>query len=183
MNVKKTFLHGLMIIETSTRRDQRGTFTRLFCEHTLASVIGNRRIMQVNHSCTAEVGAVRGMHYQNAPHAEIKLVRCLKGRIWDVAVDLRARSSTFLKWHAEELTPENARMMLIPQGFAHGFQVQEPESELLYLHTELYNPSAEGGLCYNDPLLSIEWPIPVTNLSIRDANHPLIATDYAGIDL
>jgi dTDP-4-dehydrorhamnose 3,5-epimerase len=110
-------------------------------------------------------------------------VRCLKGRVWDVAIDLRANSPTFLQWHAEELTPANTRMMVVPEGFAHGFQVLEPDSELLYLHTAFYTPSAEGGLRHDDPSLGITWPLAVADLSARDANHPSIGQDFQGIVL
>jgi dTDP-4-dehydrorhamnose 3,5-epimerase len=108
-------------------------------------------------------------------------VRCFKGRVWDVAVDLRAGSPTFLQWHAEELSSENARMLVIPEGCAHGFQVLEPGSELLYLHTAFYSPEAEGGVSCNDPRLGITWPLPVADLSHRDSSLPLIAADYSGI--
>ena len=120
--------------------------------------MGSRQIVQVNQSCTRTVGAVRGMHYQHEPHAEMKLVRCLKGKVWDVAVDLRAGSSTFLQWHAVELSAEKARMIVIPEGFGHGFQVLEEDSELLYLHTAHYAPFAEGGVRPMDPRLSIAGP-------------------------
>ena len=113
----------------------------------------------------------------------MKLVRCLKGRVWDVAVDLRANSPTFLKWHAEELSPAKAGMMIIPEGFAHGFQVLEPESELLYLHTALYAPDAEGGIRFDDPMLGVKWPIAVTDLSKRDTDHPLIDSNFQGLKI
>jgi dTDP-4-dehydrorhamnose 3,5-epimerase len=121
------------------------------------------------------------MHFQNPPHAEMKLVRCLKGRVWDVAVDLRSGSPTFLRWHAEELAPEGARMLVIPEGCAHGFQALEPESELLYLHTAFYAPEAEGGVSYADPRLAITWPLPVSDLSPRDRSQPPIDHDFRGI--
>ena len=111
----------------------------------------------------------------------MKLVRCLKGRVWDVAVDLRGGSPTFLQWHAEELSPENARMMVIPEGCAHGFQVLESDSELLYLHTAIYAPESEGGVPYDDPCLSISWPLPVADLSERDRRHPPINPEFIGI--
>lgn len=144
VKVLDTPIPDLMVVETTPHVDARGAFARLYCEQELAELIGARRIVQINHSRTAAVGAIRGMHFQHPPHAEMKLVRCLKGCVWDVAVDLRRNSPTFLRWHAEELTPANARMMVIPEGFAHGFQVMEAESELLYLHTALYTPGAEG---------------------------------------
>ncbi|WP_341743522.1 dTDP-4-dehydrorhamnose 3,5-epimerase [Azonexus hydrophilus] len=181
MNIQPTPIPGLMLVETSPHEDARGVFTRLYCERTLAHLIGQRKIVQVNHSCTFLTGAIRGLHFQYPPHAEIKLVRCLKGRIWDVAVDLRRDSATFLCWHATELSPSNSRMMLIPEGFAHGFQVLEPNSELLYLHTASYTPDAEGGLRYDDPKLGISWPLNVTDLSARDAKHPLIDRNFRGL--
>ncbi len=183
MNILPTPINGLMVVETVPHDDARGAFARLYCEQELADVIGHRHIVQINHSRTTQVGAVRGMHFQSPPHAEMKLVRCLKGRVWDVAIDLRNKSPTFLHWHAEELTPANARMMLIPEGFAHGFQALEADSELLYLHTAFYTPAAEGGLRHDDPLLGITWPRAVVDLSSRDANHAYLETDSQGIDL
>jgi dTDP-4-dehydrorhamnose 3,5-epimerase len=123
------------------------------------------------------------MHYQHPPHAEMKLVRCVKGGVWDVAVDLRAGSPTFLQWHAEELTPQNARMLIVPEGCAHGFQALEPDSELLYLHTAFYTPEAEGGVAHDDPRLAISWPLPVVDLSTRDRAHPQIMPSFSGISL
>lgn len=183
MNVSQTPLHDVMIVETTAFSDERGLFARLYCENELSEIIGHRRIVQINYSRTHTVGAVRGLHYQQPPHAEMKLVRCLKGRVWDVAVDLRAKSPTFLQWHAEELTPDNARMLVIPEGCAHGFQVLEADSELLYLHTAAYQPNAEGGVAYNEPSLNIAWPLPITELSQRDRHHALIGTDFLGICL
>ncbi len=181
MNVLKTHIPGLVVVETKLQLDSRGAFSRLYCQRELNIVIGSRQIVQVNLSRTESVGAVRGMHFQNMPHAEMKLIRCLRGRVWDVAVDLRANSPTFLKWQAQELTLENALMMVIPEGFAHGFQVLEPGSELLYLHTEFYEPKSEGGLRYNDPRLEIKWPLQISDLSERDASHPLIDSNFKGV--
>ncbi len=181
VKILPTPITGLAVVENSTHMDSRGAFSRLYCERTLAPLIGRRKIVQINHSCTAAIGAIRGLHFQFPPYAEMKLVRCLKGRVWDVAVDLREGSSTFLHWHAIELTPANKRMMLIPEGFAHGFQVMEPDSELLYLHTAFYTPEAEGGLRHDDPRLGIPWPIGVSDLSERDAKHPLITATFKGV--
>ena len=183
VNISHTPIPDLVVVEATPHIDNRGAFARLYCERELASIIGPRRIVQINHSRTAAIGAVRGLHYQLPPHAEMKLVRCLKGRVWDVAVDLRHDSPTFLHWHAEELTPANSRMMVIPEGFAHGFQVLEPESELLYLHTAFYEPEAEGGLHHDDPSLAINWPLAVTDLSARDGSHTLIDFNFSGISL
>lgn len=183
MRLEQAPLLGVWVAEAEPLSDTRGSFARWFCQRELASVIGERRIVQVNHSRTRKAGAVRGLHFQLPPHAEMKLVRCIRGRVWDVAVDIRAGSDTFLQWHGEELSPENGRMMLIPEGFAHGFQVLEPESELLYLHTEFYSPGHEGGIRWDDPALGIRWPLPVSDLSDRDRSHPLIDKDFIGVDV
>lgn len=181
MEIAPTALPGVMVVKTAHHIDQRGAFTRLYCERELAAIIDTRHIVQINQSRTSTIGAIRGMHFQYPPHAEMKLVRCLKGRVWDVAVDLRADSPTFLKWHAEELAPELARILVIPEGCAHGFQVLEPDSELLYLHTAYYTPDAEGGVRHDDPRLGIIWPLPVTDISHRDAGHPLVGPDFPGL--
>jgi len=181
MIVKQTSLPGVVVVESRSYSDQRGFFMRLFCENELSIIWGERQIMQINQSQTTSIGAVRGMHFQYPPYAEMKLVRCIRGKVWDVAVDLRSGSPTFLKWYAEELTPGNGRMLVIPEGCAHGFQVLEENSELLYLHTAPYNPAAEGGVPYDDPTLKIRWQLPATDLSARDLAHVPIATDFSGI--
>jgi dTDP-4-dehydrorhamnose 3,5-epimerase len=181
VKIHKTSIPDLNVVQSSITNDERGGFSRLYCQREISEIIGSRRIVQINHSSTNEAGTLRGLHFQYAPHAEMKLVRCLKGRVWDVAVDLRQGSPSFLRWHAEELSPLNARMMVIPEGFAHGFQVLDPSSELLYLHTEFYHTSSEGGLRYDDPLLAIRWPVAVTNLSHRDASHSFVETHFSGI--
>jgi dTDP-4-dehydrorhamnose 3,5-epimerase len=121
------------------------------------------------------------MHFQYPPYAEKKFISCNKGRVWDVAVDLRLGSPTFLRWHAEELSSQNRRMLIIPEGCAHGFQALDPDSELLYFHTNFYTPEAEGGVLYDDPQLGITWPLPIKNLSNRDKEYPLISQDFNGI--
>lgn len=181
MKFHSTPLAGVYLAESAPISDHRGALTRLYCSNDLAHVVGHRRIVQINCSQTRLAGAVRGMHLQYAPHAEMKLIRCLKGRVWDVAVDLRAGSPTFLQWHAQELSPQNGAMMVIPEGVAHGFQTLEPDSELLYLHTAAYEPSAEGGFSCSDDKFSIRWPRPILDLSARDASHPPIPADFLGI--
>lgn len=183
MMIVETPVADLKIVQSSPHRDARGAFVRLFCSDELQAVLQHRQIAQINHSRTSRVGAVRGMHFQYPPHAEMKMIRCLRGRVWDVAVDLRPTSSTFLRWHAEELAQGDARMLVIPEGFAHGFQVLEPDSELLYLHTAFYNPTSEGGLRYNDPRLGIAWPLPPLDLSPRDLSHPLLDNNFRGVAL
>lgn len=182
MNLSETPIAGVYVAVSSAHIDHRGVFSRLFCDEELAEVLGQRRIVQVNQSTTMAIGAIRGMHFQYAPHAEMKFVRCIRGRVWDVAVDLRTGSPTMLQWHGEELTPDNRRMLVVPEGCAHGFQAIEPGSELLYLHTARYTPGAQGGVRHDDPLLGIRWPLPVTDLSERDLNHPLLEAGYSGLE-
>ena len=136
---------------------------------------GDRGIAQVNLSRTEAVGTIRGLHLQAEPHSEAKLVRCLRGRVWDVAVDLRTDSTTYGQSHALELSPDQGNALLIPEGCAHGFQVLEPGSELLYLHSGAWVPEAETGVRWDDPQLAIAWPLPVAGLSDRDRNLPLLA--------
>ncbi|MBF0428881.1 MAG: dTDP-4-dehydrorhamnose 3,5-epimerase [Magnetococcales bacterium] len=181
MNIRATAIAGVMIADTTPFADHRGAFARWFCDQKLQTILNQRSIVQINHSCTYATGAVRGLHFQHPPHAEMKLIRCLRGRVWDVAVDLRRDSPTFLQWHGEELFPENRSMLIIPEGCAHGFQVLEPDSELLYLHTAHYAPHAEGGVRPDDARLAISWPLPMADISMKDQNHPLLPLDYAGI--
>ncbi|KZS64577.1 dTDP-4-dehydrorhamnose 3,5-epimerase family protein [Mycobacterium pseudokansasii] len=183
MNILDSPIADLKVVQSLPHRDARGAFVRLFCADELQSLLGHRQIAQINHSRTSHAGAVRGMHFQNPPHAEMKMVRCLRGRVWDVAVDLRSGSPTFLRWYAQELAADDAQMLIIPEGFAHGFQVLEPDSELLYLHTAFYHPPSEGGLRHDDPRLAIAWPLPPQDLSPRDLAHPLLDADFTGVAL
>ncbi len=183
MEMRTTPLAGTFVAETRAFVDNRGTFARYYCERDLIDAIGCRRIVQVNHSCTRDIGSVRGLHFQYPPHAEMKLIRCIKGRIWDVAVDLRAESPTFLQWHAEELSPDNARMLIIPEGHAHGFQALEKDSEVVYFVTAAYAPEAEVAVRYDDKRVAVAWPLTVTALSVRDRHAPLLADDFTGIRL
>ena len=183
MKIHPTPIADLVMAESRAFKDERGAFARLFCEQELSSVIGHRKIVQINHSCTEAEGAVRGLHFQYAPHVEMKLVRCLKGKVWDVAVDLRPQSHNYKRWYAHELSPQNSYMMVIPEGFAHGFQVLEAGSELLYLHTAFYKPESEGGVRHDDPALGITWPLPVTDISARDSSHAYIDISFRGIVL
>lgn len=179
----ETPIAGVFETLSEPRRDPRGAFARLFCRETLGAAHRDRPIVQINHSRTTNVGAIRGLHFQYPPKAESKWVRCLKGRVFDVAVDLRRGSPTFLAWHAVVLDSERMNAMLIPEGCAHGFQVLEPDSELLYLHSESYSPAHEGGLSYDDARLGIRWPLPVADLSERDRSLPSIDGSFQGIVL
>jgi dTDP-4-dehydrorhamnose 3,5-epimerase len=181
MKLDETGIAGVWIAESVARQDPRGAFSRLFCAREEQAVVGSRSIVQINRSITRRVGAVRGLHYQLPPHAEMKIIRCLRGRVLDVAVDLRKGSPTFLKWTSAELSPDNHRALIIPEGCAHGFQVLEPDAELLYLHTAFYMPEAEGAVRFDDPMIGVDWPLELTDLSDRDLNHPLLAKDFRGI--
>jgi dTDP-4-dehydrorhamnose 3,5-epimerase len=184
MKITPTAVAGVVVVESEPRRDERGTFMRLFCGQELAGILEGRSINQINWSTTREAGSLRGLHYQRAPHAETKFIRCTRGKVWDVAVDLRKGSPTFLHWHAEELDPENARMMVVPEGCAHGFQTMTPDCELLYLHTTAHAPESEGGVVWNDPQLGITWPLPLPQtggLSDRDRELPMLGADFRGL--
>lgn len=183
MKISETSIPGAWIAESTAHQDHRGAFSRLFCAEEEKSILGQRSIVQINHSLTRAVGAVRGLHYQNPPAAEMKIVRCLRGRVLDVAVDLRKGSPTFLQWTAIELTPEHRRSFIIPEGCAHGFQVLEENSELLYLHTAFYSSADEGAVRFDDPRVGVAWPLPPTDLSARDTSHPLLDQDFEGITL
>lgn len=174
-------LAGLKRVERKPLGDSRGFLARLFCAEDLRSAGWLKPIAQINQTLTVRQGAVRGMHFQYPPAAEMKLVSCLRGAVWDVAVDLRADSPTFMRWHAEELSADNHRALLIPEGFAHGFQTLAENCELLYLHSAPYISTAEGGVDPRDPALAISWPLAIAELSERDAGHPPLAKTFAGL--
>ena len=178
-----TPLPGLMRIERHRMADARGAFSRLFCADELAEAGWTDPIAQINHSHTTHRGTVRGMHYQRPPHAEMKLVSCLQGEVWDVAVDLRHGSPTFLQWHAQPLSEDNGCALLIPPGFAHGFQALTDHATLLYCHSAAYAAEAEAGIHPLDPRLAIAWPLPVEQLSPRDAGQTWLAPDFEGVRL
>lgn len=176
-------LEGLQLLRHRSHQDARGRFSRLFCEGSLELADCPFHVRQINLSVTRERGTVRGLHFQYPPHGESKLITCLRGRIWDVAVDLRRGSPTFLHWHAEWLEEGDGQSLLIPPGFAHGFQAASDCVELLYLHSVDYSPAHEGGLSVNDPRLAIDWPMPVGNLSPRDAGHPWLQDSFQGVEI
>lgn len=181
MQLRALPLPGLFSIQHRRHVDPRGQFSRLFCEGSLSAWGQPFHIRQINHSVTAERGSVRGLHYQTAVRPEAKLITCLRGSVWDVAVDLNPDSATFLHWHAEHLEAGDGHSLLIPPGFAHGFQTLTDDAELLYLHSADYAPDHEAGLSPHDPRLAIDWPLPVKNLSARDAAHPFIDSSFAGV--
>ena len=178
-----TPLVGLRVLQRKPIGDSRGYLERLFCADELQALAPGRHIAQINHTLTASRGTVRGMHFQRPPYAEIKFVSCLQGEVFDVAVDLRDNSPTFLQWHAEVLSANNHKTLVIPEGFAHGFQTLTDNCEMLYFHTHTYQPGAEGGLNAQDPRLAIQWPLPVGGVSPRDAGHPFLDENFFGMTL
>jgi dTDP-4-dehydrorhamnose 3,5-epimerase len=175
-----TPIAGLTVLQRRLIGDNRGYLERMFCQQDLADVVPEASIVQINHTLTARRGTLRGMHFQFAPHAETKIVSCLKGEVFDVAVDLRRTSPTFLRWHGEVLSADNHRTLVIPEGFAHGFQTLTDDCEMLYFHTAFFRADAEGGLNATDPRLAITWPLPVTERSARDTGHPLVDANFTG---
>jgi dTDP-4-dehydrorhamnose 3,5-epimerase len=181
--IKETPIKDLMVVERVALEDERGFLSRLFCKEALQGAGWPWPIQQVNHTLTRKVGVVRGMHYQAPPKVEAKLVNCIRGAVWDVAVDLRRDSPTFLKWHAEEISAFNFKSMLIPPGFAHGFQAMCEDSELIYFHSQAHDASCEQGLNPNDPILNILWPLKIAALSPMDAGRTFIDSRFQGVSL
>ena len=176
-------LAGLKRIARNQIEDDRGFLCRIFCAEELAEVGWNKPIAQVNHTYTIRRGTVRGMHYQRKPSTEMKLISCIRGEVLDVAVDLRVGSHTFLHWYSEILSVGNKSALLMPEGFAHGFQTLSDEVELIYCHSAAYSPDAEAGLNPKDPMLAITWPLTITEISLKDAKHPLIDSNFQGVFL
>jgi len=173
---------GVKLVERQRIGDKRGFLARVFCADELTEAGWTDRIAQVNHTYTARRGTIRGLHFQRPPHAETKLVTCLRGEVWDVALDLRRRSPTYLHWRAEILSADNGRALLIPEGFAHGFQSLCDDVELLYCHSKAYNADAAAGANPRDPRLAIAWPLPIAEISDSDARHPSVGAGLEGVD-
>lgn len=178
MKFTETPLKGAFLIDLEKREDERGFFARAFCVNEFKQHDLDANIVQINNSLSVDKGTLRGMHYQLAPKAETKIVRCIKGALFDVIVDLRKDSPTFLKWFGAEITADNRRMMYVPKGFAHGFITLEPHTEAFYMVTEFYAPEMERGIRYNDPALAIEWPIEPVVVSDKDLKHPDFNESY-----
>lgn len=176
-----TTLPGSYTIELTVRGDSRGWFARTYCRQEFAQIGHDKEWVQMNHSFTAQRGTIRGMHYQQPPYGEIKMVRCIAGAVYDVIVDIRKDAATYLQWFGTELNAGNKKMMYIPEGFAHGFQTLTDDVELIYQHTQYYTSDAEAGLMYNDPALAIKWPLPIAEISERDTQHPLIDINFKAI--
>jgi len=178
-----TPLVGLLVIERQSIEDNRGYLERLFCQQELLDSTLGKYIRQVNRSFTKKLGTVRGLHFQYPPHSETKIVSALRGRVWDVAVDLRSGSPTYLKYFSQELSEANRLSLLIPEGFAHGFQTLTDDCEMLYFHTSDYKAEAEGALNVLDPKLGIQWPEPIFDCSERDSNHPMLSESFKGLQI
>ncbi len=174
MKFIKTQLSGLYVVELDVLADERGSFARSFCVHEFQAHGLESAVAQCNISFNAKAGTLRGLHFQVAPHEESKLVRCTRGAIYDVAVDIRSQSPTYLNWYAIDLTADNRRMMFIPRGFAHGFQTVMSDTEVFYLMSEFYHPESARGLRWDDPAVGITWPLGNPIISEKDRIHPLL---------
>lgn len=181
LQLEETHINNLIVAQGSPHIDDRGAFQRVFCTNIFENILDGRNVAQVNHSFNKVKGTLRGMHFQCRPHFEQKFVRCISGSIYDVVVDLRQGSTTFLQSHAELLSSKNHRMVCIPEGFAHGFQTLEDNCEILYFHTRPYIPKSESGIRYDDPTLSISWPLPVCQISERDQSFNTVTDSFKGI--
>ena len=173
---KESFIKGVYKIDNHLFEDSRGSFLNIFRNKSdfFSCVWKERQIMQVNICRTSEIGSVRGLHLQSAPHAEAKLITCIRGSIWDVVVDLRVESSTYMKWDKVVLSSEHCNSIFIPEGCAHGYQVLENDSELIYLHSGNWVSEAETGVRWNDPQINVNWPLSQKNLSDRDKKLPFL---------
>ena len=182
MTFAETILKGSFVIDLKTLQDDRGWFMRTYSKDEFEKNIGfEKEWVQMNQSFTSKKGSIRGMHFQLKPFSEIKLVRCIAGEVFDVIIDLRESSATYLKWFGINLSSVNKKMIYIPEGFAHGFQSLSENAELVYQHSAYYKPEAESGLKYNDPAIGINWPLEATEISERDKNHLLIDSTFKAL--
>ncbi|MEE2714403.1 MAG: dTDP-4-dehydrorhamnose 3,5-epimerase [Verrucomicrobiota bacterium] len=179
MIYQKTIIEGAWLVELNRLGDDRGFFARAWCREEFENRGITVDLRQANMSFSAKAGTLRGMHFQRGEDAEMKLVRCVRGAIFDVVLDLRKGSPTFGRWEGVELTAENRRMLVVPEGCAHGFQTLVGDSEVFYLVSAAYAPESEGGVRWDDPAFGIKWPLPVSEISAKDAAHPDFRT---GVD-
>ena len=183
MIFEPTSLQGAYLIRLQPIEDERGLFVRTFCKKEFESIGHNKEFVQMNQSYNKRKGTIRGMHFQLPPHQEVKLVRCIAGSVYDVIIDLRKDSLSYLHHFGAELSSENFCMMYVPEGFAHGFQTLSDHSSLVYHHTAYYTPGSEGGLKYDDRKLAIQWPMEPTCLSEKDQRYPYLVESFNGIEI
>lgn len=181
--IEPTPFSGLTVIQRTPIRDERGFLARLFCRDELAIAGWQAPVAQINHTQTLQAGTIRGMHYQTGSACEAKLIQCIHGAVWDVVVDIRPHSPTFLQTYALKLSAENANGLLVPEGFAHGFQTLSTNAELIYLHSKAYAPDAQGTLNPQDPTLDINWPLPISQLSDKDRQAAFIDATFQGVNV
>lgn len=163
--------------------DQRGIFERLFCQKEFKKIGLKKTIAQINLSITHKSGTVRGLHFQKPPYAETKIITCVKGKIFDCLVDLRQNSPTFLAWHGEVLSEKNRRMLVIPEGFAHGLQTLTDDCRVFYFHTNYYRASHEKRIRYDEPLIAVKWPQKVRAISAKDSQAPFLKNNFKGLKI
>ena len=183
MKLQETKLNGSFLIKRENYKDKRGSFDRIFCQTNLKNLLKTKNICQINRTFTKKEGTIRGLHFQYPPYAEAKIVSCLRGKVWDVAIDIRKGSPTFLKYHSVILSEENSESFFIPEGFAHGFQTLTNDCEMLYFHTADYNLESEGTINALDHRLKIKWPKIITDRSERDNNQPMLKENFLGIEI
>lgn len=174
MEFKKTFIDGAVVIDPNPIEDDRGRFMRAWCSREFAGSGIQFTPVQANMGFSTKRGTVRGMHFQAAPALEAKLVRCTRGMMFDVVLDLRPQSSTYRKWYGVELSAANGRMLYVPEGCAHGYQTLEESTEMYYMASEYYTPRAVGGVRYDDPVVNIQWPLAAAAVSDQDRTWPLM---------
>jgi dTDP-4-dehydrorhamnose 3,5-epimerase len=182
-DIQASPLEGHVLLWRKPMLDERGLFERLFCEAELAPFLKGTRIVQVNRSLTKQAGTVRGIHFQRPPHAEVKFVNCVRGSIFDVAVDLRRGSKTFLKWHGATLSAQSVSTSVIPEGFGHAFQALEDDCELIYLHTAAHEPAASVSIGPLDPAVGINWPREVAKYIETNKDRLVDAAAFEGLSL
>jgi dTDP-4-dehydrorhamnose 3,5-epimerase len=183
MKFHTTPLSGVHLIELEKRGDDRGFFARLFCQREFDAAGISTPVVQINNSLSAKAGTLRGMHYQLPPSSEIKVVRCIRGALHDVVVDLRPNSATFGKWFGVDLTAENRMMIYVPRGFAHGILTLVDDTEAFYMVSAFYSPENERGIRFNDPTFGIAWPREPVEVSSKDRNWPAFNMEFHGAKL
>ncbi|MCF8369843.1 MAG: dTDP-4-dehydrorhamnose 3,5-epimerase family protein [Bacteroidales bacterium] len=183
MTFKQTILEGAWVVTLDPFVDDRGTFSRMFCENEFAEIGFTKNFAQVNYATNKSKGIFRGLHFQVPPYSDSKLIRCVRGKVYDVIVDIRQGSKTFLKSFAIELSPEENKMLFITDGFAHGYLTLEVKCELIYFHSTAYKPGFEGGLNYKDPKLNIALPFEPSKISEKDKNYTYIDNKFNGIKI